>query len=195
MTFIEIILLAIGLSMDSLAVSVTGGAVIRDCTRRNIMKIALVMGGFQAGMTVIGYLIGKTFASYIEAFDHWIAFLLLLYLGGSMIYNSFATDEEDKKINPLENKTLMALGIATSIDALAIGLSFAVLQKTIVSPACIIGLVTFAFSGFGVYFGNKFGKMINIKLDLIGGIILIAIGTKILLEHTFLNPLSPLYIQ
>ncbi|MCD7931473.1 MAG: manganese efflux pump MntP family protein [Tannerellaceae bacterium] len=184
MSFIEIILLAIGLSMDSLAVSVTGGAVIRDCTKRNIMKIALVMGLFQAGMTVIGYGVGLTFASYIVAFDHWIAFLLLLYLGGTMIYNSIFEKDEDKKMNPLDMKTLLALGVATSIDALAIGLSLALLNDTITLQACMIGIVTFAFSGFGVFFGNRFGKKINLKLDLIGGIILIAIGTKILLEHT-----------
>ena len=154
MLYIEVLLLAIGLSMDSLAVSVTGGAVL---------KIASVLGIFQAGMTVIGYTMGLGFEKYICAFDHWIAFTLLLYLGGKMIYDSTKEEEEDGKFDPLCNRTLCLLQAST------------------------IGVVTFAISAFGVYFGNRFGKRIDLKLDLIGGLILIGIGTKILIEHVFFS--------
>ena len=179
MLYIEVLLLAIGLSMDSLAVSVTGGAVLKNnCTAGNIIKIASVLGIFQAGMTVIGYTMG---------FDHWIAFTLLLYLGGKMIYDSTKEEEEDGKFDPLCNRTLCGLGIATSIDALAVGISLAILKSPLLLQASTIGVVTFAISAFGVYFGNRFGKRIDLKLDLIGGLILIGIGTKILIEHLFFS--------
>ncbi len=187
MSIIEIILLAIGLSMDSLAVSVTCGAIIRTCKVCNIMKIGFFMGITQASMTLIGYLAGIGFQKYITAFDHWIAFILLLYLGGKMIYESTQDKEEDCKINPLSNKTLLGLSIATSIDAMAVGISLALLQSEIAIQATLIGLITFIMSVSGVYFGNHFGRKVNLKLDLIGGLILIGIGTKILIEHLFFN--------
>lgn len=188
MSFIEIILLAIGLSMDSLAVSVAGGAVIRNCTAGNIFKIASVLGLFQAGMTVAGFAAGLGFKRYIYAFDHWIAFILLLYLGGKMVVDSMKKEgEEESKANPLCNKTLCGLGIATSIDALAIGVSLAMLKATIMLEAAAIGIVTFLLSAFGVYFGGRFGRKVNLRLDLVGGLILIGIGVKILLEHTVLE--------
>lgn len=187
MFFPEIVLLAVGLSMDSLAVSVTGGAVIRNCTAGNILKIATVMGVFQAAMTAMGYVMGLGFEKFIRAFDHWIAFVLLLYLGGKMIYDSMQKQEETDKFDPLCNKTLCGLGIATSIDALAVGISLAVLKTPLVLEAFTIGIVTFGFSAFGVFFGSRFGKKVDLKLDLIGGVILIAIGTKILIEHLFFN--------
>lgn len=187
MSFIDIMLLAVGLSMDSLAVSVTGGVLIQNCKPYHIIKIGSVMGIFQAGMTLGGYLAGMSFKKYITAFDHWIAFLLLLYLGGKMIYESTKDKEEDNKTNPLCNKTLCGLGIATSIDALAVGISLACLESAIALEALTIGIVTFIISAFGVYFGNRFGRKIDLKLDLIGGLILIAIGTKILIEHIYFN--------
>ena len=125
MSFLEIVLLAVGLSMDSLAVSVTGGALIQNYRHHHMLKIGCVMGIFQAGMTIAGYLAGMSFKKYITAFDHWIAFLLLLYLGGKMIYESTQEKEEDCRTNPLCYKTLCGLGIATSIDALAVGISLA----------------------------------------------------------------------
>jgi len=170
--------------MDSLAVSVTGGAVIRNCTFGNIMKVGTVMGVFQAGMTLIGYAAGMTFERYITFYDHWIAFGLLLYLGSKMIYDSTLDDKEECEHDPLCNKTLCGLAIATSIDALAIGVSLAILNTTIFLQASTIGVVTFLFSAFGVYFGSRVGSKVDLKLDLIGGIILIAIGGKILAEHT-----------
>ena len=194
MLYIEVLLLAIGLSMDSLAVSVTGGAVLKNnCTAGNIIKIASVLGIFQAGMTVIGYTMGLGFEKYICAFDHWIAFTLLLYLGGKMIYDSTKEEEEDGKFDPLCNRTLCGLGIATSIDALAIGISFALLginnYTEILSPILIIGFVSFVMSLIGLYFGIKCGCGCarKLKAELWGGIILVAIGLKILIEHLFLQ--------
>lgn len=186
MLYIEVLLLAIGLSMDSLAVSVTGGAVLKhNCTAGNILKIATVLGVFQGGMTVIGYTVGLGFEQYICTFDHWIAFILLLYLGGKMIYESTKDEEEDSKFDPLCNRTLCGLGVATSIDAMAVGISLALLKSPLLLQASTIGVVTFVISAFGVYFGNRFGRKIDLKLDLIGGLILIGIGAKILLEHLF----------
>jgi len=191
MLYIEVLLLAIGLSMDSLAVSVTRRRrpLLKNDppARLYIIKIASVLGIFQAGMTVIGYTMGLGFEKYICAFDHWIAFTLLLYLGGKMIYDSTKEEEEDGKFDPLCNRTLCGLGIATSIDALAVGISLAILKSPLLLQASTIGVVTFAISAFGVYFGNRFGKRIDLKLDLIGGLILIGIGTKILIEHLFFS--------
>lgn len=186
MSIIEIILLAIGLSMDSLAVSVTGGAMIRQCTICNMVKIGSFMGITQAAMTVVGYLAGIGFQTYITTFDHWIAFILLLYLGSKMIYDSSQEKDEECKTNPLCNKTLFGLAIATSIDALAIGISLAILKSDIVIQASLIGIVTFLMSVSGVYFGSRFGRKVDLKLDMIGGLILIGIGIKILIEHVFI---------
>ena len=189
MLYIEVLLLAIGLSMDSLAVSVTSGAVLRDrCSAGSVVKIASTLGLFQAGMTVIGYTMGLGFERYIRAFDHWVAFALLAYLGGKMIYESTREKEEESRFDPLRFRTLCGLGIATSIDALAVGISLAILKSPLLWQAVIIGVVTFLMSASGVYFGNRFGRKINLKLDLIGGLILIGIGVKILVEH--LCPLS-----
>lgn len=184
MSIFEIILLAIGLSMDSLAVSVTSGSIIKTCSMRNVLKIGIIFAAFQAGMTVTGYLCGIGFRQLIEAFDHWIAFILLLYLGGKMIKDSFSEKEEDEKVNPLCMKTLCGLGIATSIDALAVGISLALLKTPLVPVASIVAIVTLIFSMSGVVLGHNIGRKIDLKLDLIGGIILIAIGAKILIEHT-----------
>lgn len=187
MSFLEIIFLAIGLSMDSLAVSVTGGAVIGNCKVCHIFKIGTVMGLFQAGMTILGYLIGIGFEKYITAFDHWIAFVLLFYLGGKMIYDSMQKENDECGINPLCNKTLFGLAIATSIDALAVGISLAFLKSAILLEASTIGIITFLLSAFGVYFGSRFSNRVNLKLDLIGGLILIGIGLKILIGHLYFN--------
>lgn len=188
MLYFEVLLLAVGLSMDSLAVSVAGGAVIRRCTFGNVTKIAGVLGVFQAGMTAAGYLAGVGFEKYICDFDHWIAFFLLAYLGGKMIYDGYRKAiGEGSRFDPLNVRTLMGLGVATSIDALAVGVSLAILRSPLLIEAFIIGMVTFGFSAFGVYFGNRFGNKLNLRIELIGGVMLIGIGVKILLEHTLLT--------
>lgn len=181
MGIISILLIAVGLAMDSLAVSISGGIVMRPFCMRQSLRLALTMGIFQGGMTLLGWLMGVSFNSYITAFDHWIAFILLGFLGGKMIYESFG--EEETTISSFSTKTLLTLGVATSIDALAVGVSMAFLKTSIYFPAFIIGFVTFALSLIGVISGYRFGKIKGINVELFGGIILIAIGVKILIEH------------
>ena len=181
MGIISILLIAVGLAMDSLAVSISGGIVMRPFCMRQSLRLALTMGIFQGGMTLLGWLMGVSFSSYITAFDHWIAFILLGFLGGKMIYESFG--EEETTISSFSTKTLLTLGVATSIDALAVGVSMAFLKTSIYFPAFIIGFVTFALSLMGVISGYRFGKIKGINVELFGGIILIAIGVKILIEH------------
>ena len=181
MGIITILLIAVGLAMDSLAVSISGGIVMRPFCTRQSLRLALTMGGFQGGMTLLGWLMGVSFSSYITTFDHWIAFILLGFLGGKMIYESF--EEEETTISSFSTKTLLTLGVATSIDALAVGVSMAFLKTSIYFPAFIIGFVTFALSLIGVIGGYRFGKIKGINVELFGGIILIAIGVKILIEH------------
>ena len=181
MGIISILLIAVGLAMDSLAVSISGGIVMRPFCMRQSLRLALTMGIFQGGMTLLGWLMGVSFSSYITAFDHWIAFILLGFLGGKMIYESFG--EEETTISSFSTKTLLPLGVATSIDALAVGVSMAFLKTSIYFPAFIIGFVTFALSLIGVISGYRFGKIKGINVELFGGIILIAIGVKILIEH------------
>ena len=181
MGIISILLIAVGLAMDSLAVSISGGIVMRPFCMRQSLRLALTMGIFQGGMTLLGWLMGVSFSSYITAFDHWIAFILLGFLGGKMIYESFG--EEETTISSFSTKTLLTLGVATSIDALAVGVSMAFLKTSIYFPAFIIGFVTFALSLIGVSSGYRFGKIKGINVELFGGIILIAIGVKILIEH------------
>ena len=185
MTFFELFLIGIGLSMDAFAVSICKGLSMQKIDKKYTLCIGLFFGGFQALMPLTGYLLGNQFSGYIERFDHWIAFVLLLYLGGKMIYDSTQEEDEDCKTNPLCNKTLLGLSIATSIDALAIGISLAILKSDIIIQASLIGIITFLMSVSGVYFGSRFGRKVDLKLDLIGGLILIGIGAKILIEHLF----------
>lgn len=182
MNFFTVLVIAIGLSMDSLAVCIGSGICMRSFCIRQTLKMALIMGGFQGGMTLLGWALGTGFSSYITELDHWIAFLLLSYLGGKMIYESFKNENET--ITSLSNKTLFTLGIATSIDALAVGISFAFLKTDICFPVMIITLTTFLLSMTGVCCGFRFGKIKKLKIELLGGIILIIIGIKILFEHT-----------
>lgn len=181
MGIITVFMIAIGLAMDSLAVSISGGIVMRPFCMRQSLRLALTMGIFQGGMTLLGWLLGVSFSSYITAFDHWIAFVLLGFLGGKMIYESF--EEEETTISSFSTKTLITLGVATSIDALAVGVSMAFLKTSIYIPAFIIGFVTFSLSLIGVISGYRFGKIKGVNVELLGGVILIAIGIKILVEH------------
>ena len=187
MDLLTLLTLAVGLAMDAFAVSICKGLAMREKVLKKGIIVGLWFGGFQALMPTIGFFLGTQFKDQITLIDHWIAFALLLYLGGKMIYDSTKEEEEDGKFDPLCNRTLCGLGIATSIDALAVGISLAILKSPLLLQASTIGVVTFAISAFGVYFGNRFGKRIDLKLDLIGGLILIGIGTKILIEHVFFS--------
>ena len=183
MSFIELFLTAIALSMDAFAVSVTTGITLRKPTPWQAIKPGLFFGGFQALMPAVGYLLGSTFEQYITAVDHWIAFVLLCFIGGNMIREALSKDEE-KLDASFSFKTMLLLAIATSIDALAVGITFALLPDVnIVAAVLFIGATTFILSAIGLKVGNVFGTKYKSKAELAGGVILILIGTKILLEH------------
>lgn len=185
MGFFELFLIAVGLSMDAFAVSICKGLKMQRFNVRHAGVIALAFGGFQALMPVIGWFLGKQFESYITGIDHWIAFALLAVIGGKMAVESFKKEEEDssKENEKLDVKELLVLAVATSIDALAVGITFAFLQVSIVPAVSLIGVITFVLSSVGVFIGHKFGAKFKSKAELAGGIILILIGLKILLEH------------
>lgn len=183
----ELILIGIGLSMDAFAVAVCKGLNMRKVNYKQTFIIALFFGGFQAIMPLIGWVLGKQFEQYITSIDHWIAFGLLLLIGGKMIWEVFKEDEEEgcscACAVKFDLKELFILAIATSIDALAVGITFAFLKLNIWMPISLIGVITFGLSIVGVMIGNKFGERYKSKAELAGGIILILIGLKILLEH------------
>lgn len=185
MGFFELFLIAVGLSMDAFAVSICKGLKMQRFNVRHAGVIALAFGGFQALMPAIGWFLGKQFESYITGIDHWIAFVLLAVIGGKMAVESFKKEEEDssKENEKLDVKELLVLAVATSIDALAVGITFAFLQVSIVPAVSLIGVITFVLSAVGVFIGHKFGAKFKSKAELAGGIILILIGLKILLEH------------
>ena len=184
---VEFLLLGVGLAMDAFAVSICKGLAMRKVNKKQAVIIALFFGGFQAIMPVIGWLLCKGFQTYIEAFDHWIAFALLAFIGVKMIIETLRKKEDDVVIEemdpPLDMKEMLMLAIATSIDALAVGISLAALDRPIVESAAIIGVVTFVISIIGVYIGNFFGNRYKKRAELTGGIILVLIGVKILCEH------------
>jgi putative Mn2+ efflux pump MntP len=183
MTFIELLLIAIGLSMDAFSVSVCKGLTTKRFSWRMALICGLWFGFFQALMPVIGYFLGAQFQEMIEAYDHWIAFGLLVLIGVNMIREALSKKEEESTNGALDFKTMFLLAIATSIDALAVGVSFACIQVKLWSSVLIIGLTTFVFSVLGVKIGNVFGSKYEKSAGIIGGIILILIGLKILLEH------------
>lgn len=188
----ELFLLAVGLSMDAFAVSVCKGLAMKKCTARKAMICGVWFGGFQALMPLIGYLLGSNFEKYITAIDHWIAFVLLGIIGGSMLMEACSKKEEEELDESLDVKTMFLLAIATSIDALAVGITLAFLPDTNISAAVIfIGIITFLLSSCGVKIGNVFGEKYKKKAEITGGVILIALGLKILLEH--LEILPPLF--
>ncbi len=184
MLLYEVFLIGIGLSMDAFAAAICRGLSMKKINYAHAFIIALFFGGFQALMPLIGWALGRQFASYIEKFDHWVAFALLLFIGGKMIIDVIrGEDESCPYSNGLDLKQLTVMAIATSIDALAVGVSFAFLNTNIFSAIAIIGLTTFILSLVGVLIGNRFGARYKNKATLAGGIILVAIGAKILLEH------------
>jgi putative Mn2+ efflux pump MntP len=182
MDIISIIIIAVGLAMDAFAVSITSGITIKRLHINHALKIALFFGLFQAIMPIIGWLAGLSLRDYISAIDHWIAFGLLSFIGCKMIYESITVQSSKKEINPLNVYVLLVLSVATSIDALAVGVSFAFLKVSIVTPVIIIGTVTFLLSYLGVYIGDRIGHFFENKIEIAGGILLIGIGIKILVE-------------
>ena len=180
---LPIILISLGLAMDAFAVSITNGITIQCLRLKHALKIAIFFGGFQALMPLIGWLAGIGLKQYVESFDHWIAFALLLFIGAKMIYEAIWIDEVEKKCDPLNLVVLRGLAIAPSIGAMAVGVTFAFLHIAIVTPAIIIGVITFALSLAGVFIGNRLGDRLGSKMEVLGGIILIGMGTKILLSH------------
>lgn len=182
MGLIEIILIGIGLAMDAFAVSVCKGLAMKKMDWKKASIIGLYFGVFQALMPVIGYFLGIGFESKIKSIDHWIAFVLLGFIGGSMIKDSFKENDKDAD-DKVDFKTMIILAIATSIDALAVGITFAFLNVNLALAVSIIGIVTFAISTIGVKIGNAFGGKYEAKAEITGGVILILLGLKILLEH------------
>lgn len=182
MELFEIVAIGFGLAMDAFAVSVCKGLSMKKIDWKKGIIIALYFGAFQALMPVLGYFLGNTFSSLVQKIDHWIAFILLAVIGGNMIKES-ADDEKENRNDNVDVKTMALLAIATSIDALAIGITFAFFEVNILLAIGIIGIITFTLSIIGVIIGNKFGDKFQNKAELAGGIILIIIGFKILLEH------------
>ena len=180
---ITIIFVAFGLAMDCFAISITSGITIRHLRINYALKIAIFFGSFQAVMPAIGWLAGLSLRDFISDVDHWIAFGLLGFIGCKMIYEAIKIEAGEKEIYPLNSYVLLMLSVATSIDALAVGVSFAFLKISIVSPIIVIGIVTFLVSFLGVFIGNRFGHFFEKKIEIVGGIILIGIGIKILVEH------------
>lgn len=183
MDIIAVLFIAFGLAMDAFAVSVTSGVTTKGLRVNGALKIAVFFGLFQAFMPLIGWLAGTGLSFAISGFDHWVAFGLLLFIGCKMIYESFKLDSAEKGRNVLDFHVLLVLAVATSIDALAVGMSFGFLDVAITLPVVVIGVVTFVLSLVGVCFGKWFGHLFENRIEIVGGLVLIGIGVKILLEH------------
>jgi len=186
MSFITIFLLAVALAMDAFAVSISSGVTICRMHLRHAIRIAAFFGGFQALMPIAGWSIGRLAADLITSFDHWIAFALLAVIGGKMVIDSFKKDDETERADPLNIYILLTLAFATSIDAAAVGISISFLKVDIILPSIIIGIVTFIISLIGTFIGCKFGDKFGSKVEIIGGLVLIGIGIKIVIEHQFM---------
>lgn len=185
MSIWEVIIIGLSLSMDAFAVAVCKGACMQKVNLKQCLLIGLFFGVFQAFMPLIGWFVGSRFQATIEAFDHWIAFTLLAYIGGKMIYDVVTGEVAcETSCKLLTIRELFVLSIATSIDALAAGIVFAIEKVSIVKPVLIIGLITFSLSFIGSLIGNRVGTKFQMKAQFAGGVVLIVIGLKILLEHT-----------
>ena len=185
--FIELFLMGVGLSMDAFAVSICKGLGMRKVNKKQALVIGLFFGGFQALMPLIGWLLGSQFQRYITSIDHWIAFILLGLIGGKMIVEAVKGWNEEDVVEvedkPIDHKNMLVLAIATSIDALAVGITFAFLGTPILEAITIIGITTMLISIAGVAVGNFFGSKYKNKAELAGGLILVLLGVKILFEH------------
>ncbi|HPF28684.1 MAG TPA: manganese efflux pump MntP family protein [Lachnospiraceae bacterium] len=183
MGIVELILIAIGLSMDAFAVSICKGLSTKKVRLKHYLLVGVWFGGFQALMPLIGYLLGSTFEKYITAIDHWIAFVLLIFIGGNMVREG-VSKEEEKQDDSFGARGMLILAVATSIDALAVGITFALLPNVnILAAVSLIGTITFILAAVGLKVGNVFGTRYKSRAEIAGGIILILIGSKILLEH------------
>ena len=185
--FVELFLLGVGLSMDAFAVSVCKGLGMRKLDKKQALIIGLYFGGFQALMPLIGWLLGSQFQQYITSIDHWIAFILLGFIGGKMMVEAVREWNEEETVEvmdaPIDHKNMFVLAVATSIDALAVGITFAFLNTPIIEAITIIGITTMVLSIIGVIVGNFFGSRYKSKAEFIGCLILVLLGLKILLEH------------
>lgn len=188
MDLFTLLFLAVGLSMDALAVSISSGLTIPGVNRSHGLKIAFSFGFFQAVMPILGWLAGTSLRRYIESVDHWIALALLTLVGARMIYEALTGHDREEPVIATEPRVLLLLSVATSIDALAVGLSFSLLHVPLFPAVLIIGVTTFLFSGAGVYLGKIATAHLGRFVEILGGIILIGIGLKILLEHLQLLP-------
>jgi len=183
MGLLELFVIAVGLSMDAFAVSICKGLSVRELKPKHALTVGVYFGGFQMLMPLIGFALGVRFQSFITSIDHWIAFVLLGIIGGNMIREALSKDEDQLDAS-LACKTMLLLAVATSIDALAVGITFAFLPGTRIVPAvALIGTITFAFSAAGIRLGSVVGLRFKRKAEFAGGGILILLGTKILLEH------------
>lgn len=189
MSFWEIFLLGVGLAMDAFAVSICKGLGMSKVNGKQCLVIGLFFGGFQALMPFLGWFLGSTFAEKIKVIDHWIAFVLLGYIGIKMIADAIKEWKEETKVEemdaPLDIKEMFLLAIATSIDALAVGITFSFLEVAIAFACTVIGVVTFVISCGGVFVGNIFGERYKAKAQIVGGVILVVLGLRILLTHLF----------
>ena len=183
---LEILLISIGLAMDAFAVSICKGLSLKTMSWKKAIIVGLYFGFFQALMPLIGYFLGATFECVVTKVDLWIAFILLVIIGINMIKEAFGNDEENQN-DKVDFKTMIMLAIATSIDALAVGITYAFLKVNMVIATIMIGIVTFAICVIGVKIGNKFGDKYERKAEVVGGLILIFMGIKILLEHLGIN--------
>lgn len=181
---LSVFLIAIGLSIDCFAVAVSGSVSLKTPSAIKVFRTSLAFGVFQALMPVLGWLVGQTFVDLIADYDHWLAVSLLAVVGARMIWNAFRPGEShNESLDITKGLTLLVLSVATSIDALAVGLSFALLKTNIATASLVIGTVAFAFTAFGFIIGRKAGELIGKRAEAIGGIVLIAIGLRILVSH------------
>lgn len=184
MELLSVLLIAVGLAMDAFSVCISAGICLPEIRKEHYLRLSLSFGFFQFLMPLIGYAAGVSIEPVIKRYDHWVAFALLSYIGGKMIYEGLKKkDDTCEKKDPTRGKTLLILSIATSIDALAVGLSFGVLSRPILVPAIIIGVVCALFSAAGVFLGKKIGTILDSKGEIFGGLCLIGIGIKTLLDH------------
>ena len=186
MNYLALILLSLGLSFDTYTISISCGLALKEEKILNSVKIAFTLAFFQGSMLFLGWLAGFQIKEYITTFDHWVAFVLLFLLGIKMIIESFKKEKKKNNFNPLNFWILISISMATSIDALAVGISYALFNTNIAIACLILAIITDCASLLGIFCGKKIGKFAGNKIEIIGGIILIIIGTKILIEHSFM---------